>query len=106
MDYKLLCAKDAIFKMLGQFLYAVKLDDGELYLLNYCESALEAAFDVLGIEENHIKVSDFCKMWEENSRRLWELTTTSESFNGITAEMHYQVFKSDYDNRSSYIDGY
>ena len=60
MDSKLLYAKDAIFSLIAQFNRPCKFDDGELYIYNYCESALEAAFSVLGIEENYIPLMDFC----------------------------------------------
>ena len=60
------------------------------------ESALEAAFDVLGIEENYIKLIDFCKMWEDNDRECWAMNST-EPFNGITADIHYKAFKEDYE---------
>ena len=71
-------------------------DDGELYIYNYCESALEAAFNVLGIEENYIKLMDFCKMWEDNDREYWAMNS-DKPFNGITADIHYEVFKEDYE---------
>ena len=96
MDRKLLDAKNAIFKMIAQFHHPTMFDDGELYIFNYCESALEAAFNVLGIEENYIKLIDFCKMWEDNDRECWAMNST-EPFNGITADMHYKAFKEDYE---------
>ena len=40
MDRKLLDAKNAIFKMIAQFHHPTMFDDGELYIFNYCESAL------------------------------------------------------------------
>lgn len=99
MDIKLLNkAKNAIFKMIAQFQHPTMLfDDGELYIYNYCESALEAAFNVLGIEENYIKLMDFCKMWEENDREYWAMNS-DEPFGGITADIHYEVFKEDYES--------
>ena len=97
MDRKLLDAKNAIFKMIAQFHHPTMFDDGELYIFNYCESALEAAFNVLGIEENYIKLIDFCKMWEYNSRAIWEINFPNEPFNSITADMHYDIFKDDYE---------
>lgn len=95
---ELLRAKEAIFKLIGQFHCVSKFDDGELYICNYCESALEAAFNVLGIEENYIKLMDFCKMWEDNSRAIWTINIPNEPFNGITADIHYDVFKEDYES--------
>ena len=97
MDRKLLEAKNAIFKMIAQFHHPTMFDDGELYIFNYCESALEAAFDVLGIEENYIKLIDFCKMWEDNDREYWALNS-NKPFNGITADIHYKAFKEDYES--------
>ena len=94
MDRKLLDAKDAIFKMIAQFHHPTMFDDGELYIYNYCESALEAAFEVLGIEENYIKLMDFCKMWEDNDREYW----VDEPFDGITADIRYQCMKEDYES--------
>ena len=104
MDLNLLYAKDAIFSLIAQFHRASKFDDGELYIYNYCESALERAFNVLGIEENYIKLMDFCKMWEDNERACWAINLPNEPFNGITADIHYQVFKEDYERWQRYID--
>ena len=100
---KLLIAKEAIFKLIGQFCYASKFDDGELYIYNYCESALEAAFNVLGIEEDYIKLADFCQMWEDNSRAIWKINLPNEPFNGITADIHYDVFKEEYERRQNWL---
>ena len=94
MDRKLLDAKRAIFKMIAQFHHPTMFDDGELYIYNYCESALEAAFEVLGIEEDYIKLMDFCKMWEDNDREYW----VNEPFDGITADIHYECMKEDYES--------
>lgn len=55
MNLELLQAKDAIFSLISQFHRATKFDDGELYIYNNCESALESAFSVLGIKEDYIK---------------------------------------------------
>lgn len=103
MNLELLKAKDAIFQLIGQFVGAIEFNNGELYIHNYCESALEAAFDVLGIEDNYIKLIDFCQMWEDNSRMIWAYTSPGRPFNGITADMHYKVFKEDYDSREQVI---
>ena len=94
MDRKLLDAKRAIFKMIAQFHHPTIFDDGELYIYNYCESALEAAFEVLGIEEDYIPLMDFCKMWEDNDREYW----VNEPFDGITADIHYKCMKEDYES--------
>lgn len=97
MDIELLTAKEAIFSLIGQFHRPSKFDDGELYIYNYCESALEKAFNVLGIEENYIKLMDFCKLWEDNTRALTAIISPGKPYCGITADTHYEVFKEDYE---------
>lgn len=94
---ELLKAKDAIFRLIGQFHHATKFDDGELYICNYCESALERAFTVLEIEEDYIKLMDFCQMWEDNNRAIWAINIPNEPFGGITANDYYDIFKKDYE---------
>lgn len=96
----LLYAKDAIFKLILQFHIPTKMDENsdELYIYNYCESALEAAFDVLGIEDNQIKLMDFCKMWEENDRAIWSMNIPNEPYDGATADIYYDIFKEAYEH--------
>ena len=103
MNMELLRAKEAIFKLIGQFHRPTELSDGELYIYNYCESALESAFDVLGIEENYIKLQDFCQMWEDNNRAIWAINLPNESFNGITADVYYDMFKEDYERQWDWL---
>ena len=99
MNMALLKAKDAIIKLICQFHHADKFDDGELYIYDYCESALEAAFNVLGIEEDYIKLMDFCKLCEENRRAIWAINFPDKPYSSITAEMYYKGFKEDYERR-------
>lgn len=94
MNKELLYAKDAIFSMIAQFHRASRFDDGELYIYNYCESALERAFNVLGIAEDYIKLMDFCHMWEDNQRAIWALNGKNP-YNGITADIYYKIFTED-----------
>jgi hypothetical protein len=103
MELTLLRAKEAIFKLIGQFHSPTRFEDGELYIYDYCESALESAFNALGIEEDYIKLADFCQMWEDNTRAIWNITLPNESFSGITADIHYDVFKKDFDRRESWL---
>lgn len=102
MNKELLYAKDAIFRLIAQFHLPSKFDDGELYIYNYCESALEAAFNVLDIEDNYIRLMDFCKMWEDNERAIWAINGP-EPFNGITADIHYEVFKETYESHEKWF---
>ena len=104
MNIELLRAKEAIFKLISQFHHAKKFDDGELYIYNHCESALEAAFNVLGIEEDYIKLIDFCQMWEDNNRAIWAINLPNEPFEGITAQIYYDGFKEDYEFWQKQID--
>lgn len=103
MDKELLYAKDAIFKMIYQFCVPMKFDDGKLYIHNYCESALEAAFSVLGIEENCIELMEFCKMYEDNDRAIWALYS-NEPFDGIPADINYKVFEDIYESHQACIE--
>ena len=97
LEKKLLYAKQAIFKLIAQFHNATTINDSDdLYIYNNCESALEAAFDILGIEEDYIPLMDFCKMWEDNSRALWAINIPETPFYGITAEDHYDYFYDEY----------
>ena len=100
MDRKLSNAKRAIFKMIAQFHHPTMFDDGQLYICNYCESALEAAFEVLGIEEDYILLMDFCKMWEDNDRECWG----NEPFDGVTADVLYECMKENYESWQKAID--
>lgn len=98
MELKLLYAKDAIFRLICQFHHASDLfNDGNLYIHNYCESALEAAFNTLDIEENYIPLMQFCIMWENNDRAIWGYNAPDKPFDGITAEIHYECFKDEYE---------
>ena len=36
-------------------------------------------------------------MWEDNDREYWALNS-NKPFNGITADIHYKVFKEDYES--------
>lgn len=95
MNLELLKAKDAIFRLIGQFHRASRFDNGELYIYDYCESALERAFTVLGIKEDYIPLLDFCQMWEDNNRAIWEVNIPDKPFGGITADIYYKIFKED-----------
>lgn len=104
-DEKLLKAKDAIFKLIHQFHCVSNLfEDGELYIYNYCESALERAFDVLDIEGDYIKLMDFCQMWEENTRAFWIINNPYRPFGGFTAQEYYDDFKRKYELKNKLAD--
>lgn len=94
-DIKLLKAKRAIFKMISQYRYATEIK-GQLCIDNCCQSALEASFDVLGIEKNYIPLEDFCQMWEDNERAIWKYYG-NEKFESIyTKDLLVKGFVDDY----------
>lgn len=95
-NLELLYAKDAIFKMISQFCHAVTDGNGNYYISDYCESALETAFIVLGIEDDEIELMEFCKMWEENNRKIWAINLPNEEYDGYTAQSCYDCFVEDY----------
>lgn len=104
MELKLLYAKDAIFRLISQFHHASTIDDSEdLYISNYCESALEAAFEVLEIEENYIPLMQFCIMWENNNRALWGYNIPDEPYGGITADIYYHIMKEEYERHQRWL---
>lgn len=104
LERELLYAKDAVFKMIAQFKYPIDLfNDNEPYMYNNCASALEAAFNTLGIEENYIKLWDFCQMWEDNDRAIWAMNAPDSQFNGITADIHYKILKDEFDSHQRWL---
>lgn len=98
MELQILQAKDAIFRLIAQFHHPSKFDDGELYIYNLCESALEHAFVVLGIEEDFIPLLDFCQMWEDNNRAMWEIYNPDKPYVMLTADEYYDILKEDYES--------
>lgn len=93
MELELLRAREAIFKLIAQYHLISKSEDGELYIHTYCESALESAFDVLGIASDYISLYDFCNMWERNNRLIWSLSVPNEPYGGVMADVYYDVLK-------------
>ena len=94
-DIKLLKAKRAIFKMIGQYHHATEID-GKLCIYDYNQSGLEASFEVLGIEKDYISLEDFCQMWEDNERAIWKYYG-NEKFESIyTKDIIYKLFIDDY----------
>ncbi len=75
MDKELLEAKVALCKMIVQFMYERTDDDGVEYFDNYCESAGEWAFSVLGLEEDRIPKTDFYKVYDQLTNELFMLRT-------------------------------
>ena len=98
IELELLKAKRAIFKMIMQFCIPKDLfNDGKLYIYDYCESALEGCFDVLGIDENFIELETFCRMWEQTERDI-SAYKTGMFYEGCTWDIFYAVFKESYEH--------
>lgn len=70
---ELLYAKLALFKMINQFMYQVTDENGIEYFDNYCESAGESAFSVLGFEDDRISREEFYRRYDELMNELYKI---------------------------------
>lgn len=75
MNKELLEAKIGLCKMIVQFMYERTDDNGVEYFDNYCESAGEWAFSVLGFEEDRIPKTEFYKVYDQLMNELFMLRT-------------------------------
>ena len=75
MEKELLEAKIGLCKMIIQFMYEYTDDDGVEYFDNYCESAGEWAFSVLGFEEDRISKTEFYKLYDQLMNELFMMRT-------------------------------
>ena len=75
MEKELLEAKIGLCKMIDQFMYERKDDGGVEYFDNYCQSAGEWAFSVLGFEEDRIPKTEFYKVYDQLMNELFMLRT-------------------------------
>jgi hypothetical protein len=75
MNKELLEAKIGLCKMIIQFMYERTDDDGVEYFDNYCESAGEWAFSVLGFEEDRIPKTELYKLYDQLMNELFMLRT-------------------------------
>ena len=96
LRYDLLYAKDCVFRLIEQFCTPIMLDDGTLAIYDYCESALEHVFTLLGIEEDVIELHKFCDMYTENSRKLWKMKFPDLDYAFLTADQLYKIFEEEY----------
>ena len=96
LDLKLLYAKDAIFKLIGQYCRCFKGNDDEYYMSDYYESALERSFDVLGFNKDEVPLMEFCQAWEDNNRKIWSVNLSDLEYGGMTAKEYYEIFVDDY----------
>ena len=96
LRYDLLYAKDCVFRLIEQFCTPIMLDDGTLAIYDYCQSALEHIFTLLGIEEDVIELHKFCDMYAENSRKLWKMKFPDLNYAFLTSEELYKIFEEEY----------
>lgn len=95
-DIKLLYAKDAIFKLIGQYCRCFKGNDGNYYMSDYYESALERSFSVLGFNRDEVPLMEFCQAWEDNNRKIWSANFPDLKYECTTAKTYYEIFLDDY----------
>ena len=95
-NVELLKAKDAIFRLIGQYCGCFLGTDDNYYMSDYFESALERSFDVLGFDRDEVPLMEFCQAWEDNNRKLWAINFSDIEYRGSTAQEYYDIFVEDY----------
>lgn len=96
LDLKLLYAKDAIFKLICQYCHCFKGDNGNYYMSDYYESALESSFLVLDFDRDIVPLMEFCQAWEDNNKKIWNINFSDMEYGGLKAEDYYDIFVEDY----------
>lgn len=95
-NVELLKAKDAIFRLIGQYCGCFLGTDDNYYMSDYFESALERSFDALGFDRDEVPLMEFCQAWEDNNRKLWDINFSDIEYRGLTAQEYYDIFVEDY----------
>ena len=95
-NVELLKAKDAIFRLIGQYCGCFLGTDDNYYMSDYFESALERSFIVLGFDRDEVPLMEFCQAWEDNNRKLWAINLPDEEYRGSTARDYYNIFVKSY----------
>ena len=95
-NVELLKAKDAIFRLIGQYCGCFLGTDDKYYISDYFESALERSFDALGFDRDEVPLMEFCQAWEDNNRKLWAINLPDIEYRGPTAQEYYDIFVEDY----------
>ena len=95
-NVELLKAKDAIFRLIGQYCGCFLGTDDNYYMFDYFESALERSFDALGFDRDKVPLMEFCQAWEDNNRKLWAVNFSDIEYRGSTAQEYYDIFVEDY----------
>ena len=95
-NVELLKAKDAIFRLIGRYCICFLGTDGNYYMSDYFDCAIERSFDVLGFDRDEVPLMDFCQAWEDNNRKLWTINLPDEEYRGSTARDYYNIFVKSY----------
>ena len=95
-NVELLKAKDAIFRLIGQYCGCFLGTDDNYYMSDCFESALERSFDALGFDRDEVPLMEFCQAWEDNNRKLWAINLPDEEYRGSTARDYYNTFVKSY----------
>lgn len=96
LELKLLYAKDAIFRLMRQYCRCFKDENGNYYMSDYYESALERSFLVLGFDKDVVPLMEFCQAWEDNSKKIWNINFSDIEYGGLKAKEYYDIFIEDY----------
>lgn len=96
LELKLLRAKDAIFRMIAQYCRCFRGEDSDYYMSDYYESALERSFSVLEIDKDEIPLMEYCRLWEDNNRKLCAANNPDREYHGCTAQEYYNLFVDEY----------
>lgn len=95
-NVELLRAKDAIFRLIGQYCRCFLGTDNNYYMSDHFESALERSFTVLGFDRDEVPLMEFCQAREDNSRELWAINLPDKEYSGPTAQVYYDIFVKSY----------
>lgn len=95
-NVELLRAKDAIFRLIGQYCRCFSGADDDYYMSDRFESALERSFIVLGFDRDEVPLMEFCQAWEDNNRKLWTINLPNKEYRGPTAQEYYDIFVKSY----------
>lgn len=47
---------------------------------------------------------DFCKLWEENNKKIWAINFPNKEYGGCTAQLYYNCFVEDYKAYQAFAD--
>lgn len=93
---ELLRSKLALFKMIAQFMYTGTEEDGTEYFDDYCESAGEAAFGILGFKSDRISKEEFYMEYDKLLSEMSKLDGVDRNWSFL------DWYKKDKEERDNY----